>query len=66
MVVIKGSPIQRSEICRFHLPMKTKGRTLSGYFLILSELVSWITVSEFLETINFDNQAIYNLKDLKS
>ena len=31
---------------------------------ILSELILGIGVAEFLETINFNNQAIYNLKPM--
>ena len=35
---------------------------MSGYSHLLSELISGKIVPEFLETINFINQAIYNLK----
>ena len=41
--------------------IKTKVQTISGYSHILSELISGIFVSAFLETIYFNNHAIYSL-----
>ena len=46
---------------QFKLFVKTKGHTIFGYSHILSELISGIILSVFLETIYVNNQAIYNL-----
>ena len=47
-----------SKKMQFKLSLLTKGQTISGYSHIQSELISGITVSTFLETINFDNEGI--------
>ena len=44
--------------------LKTKGQTISGYSLVLSEIISEIIVSAFLETINSNIQAINILKPM--